>query len=231
MIEMLDRSAPAPEPARHWPVSREGTPRVPVPALQAELRAAMADEVDYAMVLVSCDMQLVHANRAARRGLEDGVAYSDACGELHVRCRVDQAGLAAAVHAACSRGLRGYVQLSGPQGASAAVAVVPQRGRNGTDAALLTFSRAQVCESLSLNAFARHHGLTAGETRVLEAVCSGHSAAAIARRHGVAVTTVRTQLTSLRAKTSAKTVNDLLRTMALLPPMVNVLQRGQLHTS
>jgi len=79
---------------------------------------------------------------------------------------------------------------------------------------------------LSTHAFARHHALTAGETRVLEALCSGHSAPAIARRHGVAVTTVRTQLTSLRAKTGAKTVNDLLRTVARLPPMVNVLQRG-----
>jgi len=230
MIEMLERAAPAPDQTRQGPWGTGVGTVSAVPTRAPDVFAAMVDEVDYPMLLVTCDMQLLHANKAGRRCLEGLQIFRLMGGELRLLRGSDQAAVGRAVDAACTRGLRGYVRLSQGQGRQDVVAVVPQRGRDGVDTALLMLARAGVCEELSMHAYARNHGLTASEARVLEALCSGQSAPAIALSHGVAVSTVRTQLNSLRAKTGAKNIGDLLRTLAVLPPLLNALElgRGQL---
>jgi len=217
MIEMLER----PEQAAGAGIASAIATRAP------DVFAAMVDEVDYPMLLVTCDMQLLHANKAARRCLDDRQTFGLTDGELQLRCGPDQTAVARGVDAACTRGLRGFVHIKQGRGGCDAVAIVPQRGRGDAAAALLMLGRTGLCEELSMHAYARNHCLTASEARVLEALCSGHSAPAIARSHGVAVSTVRTQLNSLRAKTGAKDIGDLLRKMAVLPPLVNALHLGR----
>ena len=46
----------------------------------------------------------------------------------------------------------------------------------------------------------------------------------IARQLNVTVSTVRTQIGSIRAKTGAASISDLVRQMAVLPPMLSVLR-------
>lgn len=58
------------------------------------------------------------------------------------------------------------------------------------------------------------YGLTPREAEVTEALMLGHSPAVIARQHKVAVTTLRTQIRSLLAKTGADRVTSLLLLLA-----------------
>ena len=55
-------------------------------------------------------------------------------------------------------------------------------------------------------------------------LCKGLQPADIARLQGVAISTVRTQIASLRHKTGAATVADLVHHIARLPPVCSALQ-------
>ena len=96
-------------------------------------------------------------------------------------------------------------------------------------ATLLVLGKRQVCEQLSVQSFARSVNLTPAETRVLEQLCRGVRPTTIARQHGVAVSTVRTQIGSIRAKTGAASISELVRQVAVLPPMVNALRGAAAH--
>jgi DNA-binding CsgD family transcriptional regulator len=50
----------------------------------------------------------------------------------------------------------------------------------------------------------------------------------IAQTQGVAVSTVRTQIGSIRAKTGAASISALVRQVAVLPPLVGALRGGLL---
>jgi DNA-binding NarL/FixJ family response regulator len=71
--------------------------------------------------------------------------------------------------------------------------------------------------------FARERCLTGAETHVLRALCEGERPVEIARRCGVALSTVRTQISSLRLTTGASCINELVRIVTMLPPIVPVL--------
>ena len=53
--------------------------------------------------------------------------------------------------------------------------------------------------------------------------------AGIARRFGVALSTVRTQISSIRQKTRSSSLRALVRQVALLPPIVSVLSHTRTH--
>jgi DNA-binding CsgD family transcriptional regulator len=75
-----------------------------------------------------------------------------------------------------------------------------------------------------VHGFVRSVNLTPAETRVLELLCSGVRPTAIARQQNVAVSTVRTQIGSIRAKTGAASISELVRQVAVLPPLVGALR-------
>ena len=85
-----------------------------------------------------------------------------------------------------------------------------------------------MCQELSAQWFARHHGLTLAETHVLEALCTGARPAEVAATKGVALSTVRSHISSLRAKTGAPSIRDLVRQVAVLPPLVSALKGAPL---
>jgi DNA-binding NarL/FixJ family response regulator len=85
---------------------------------------------------------------------------------------------------------------------------------------LLMLGKASLCGTLSMDMYAQAHGLTTAETSVLRGLCRGETPSAIARRSGVAMSTVRTHAYRIRAKTGAATLRDLLRSVAMLPPVV-----------
>ena len=88
---------------------------------------------------------------------------------------------------------------------------------------LLVFGRKQVCEPLSIEFFARQHGLTPAETAVLIGLARGLRPAQIASEGEVTLSTVRTQITSVRAKTGATSIGELVRIVMVLPPIVSVV--------
>ena len=186
--------------------------------------AAALDEIDYGLVLLDADTHVVHLNQAARVELDGPHPLLLWHGrEIRARHTQDEPPLANALGAA-QRGLRCMLALGGARHRTN-VAVVPLAGphRAGT-ATLLMLGKREVCETLSVQGFARCHRLTAAETRVLLELCRGSPPGEIASELGVAVSTVRTQIGNVRLKTGAANIRALVRQVAVLPPMVSVLR-------
>ncbi len=61
---------------------------------------------------------------------------------------------------------------------------------------------------------------------MLIALCDGVPPAVAAAQHGVAISTVRTQIGSIRAKTGAASIRDLIHKVASLPPLMTALRNG-----
>lgn len=180
------------------------------------LALAILDEVDYPMVLVTQELAVRLANRWAQSLLRAPQALTLQPGRLQADDEGGRQALRAAVADAIGRGLRRALVLRG----LGTVAVVPVPGDDGDATALLIFAKPSVCQTLSIDGFAREFALTPGETEVLHGLCAGESPLRIAHQRGVALSTVRTQIGSLRAKTDAKDIRALMRQLARLPPLV-----------
>jgi DNA-binding CsgD family transcriptional regulator len=203
---------------------RRGAAQVPAAWL-----TRMLDEVDYGMLLVAADARVVYLNHAARLELDGRhpLLLSERLLGAH---KPPDALLLAEALAEAQRGLRRLLSLgSGLQ--QVCISVVPLQdfplatdGSAEAALTLLVLGKRQVCEQLSVQAYARSCQLTPAETRVLEGLCGGLRPGDIAADAGVAVSTVRTQIGSLRAKTGAGSIRELVHQVAVLPPLVGALR-------
>ena len=188
--------------------------------------AMMLDEIDYGMLLLSDESNVLHANHVAKSELDASHPLQLLGRQLRVRHATDLGPLRSAIADAAQRGLRRMVSLgSGEQRVT--LAVVPLA--NHSDAAngpltLLVFGKRHMCAALSAHWFARCHGLTPAEARVLAALCAGETPAATAAAQGVALSTVRSQIGAIRTKTGAESIRALVRQVAVLPPLVSALR-------
>jgi DNA-binding CsgD family transcriptional regulator len=212
---------PFPSAVRHASVADESG----APTIRHWLAAAL-DELDYGIVLLFDDMRVVHVNEAALAELDDCHPLELIGGELRARLARDVAPLHEAVTAAGNRGIRKLLTL-GKDGQRGSVSVVPLEAANsGPRAVLVVLGKREVCESLSVQGFARSYGLTGAETRVLMALCDGTPPTKTAQLLGVAVSTIRSQIGSLRQKTGAESIRALVRQVAVLPPVKGALRRN-----
>jgi DNA-binding CsgD family transcriptional regulator len=191
---------------------------------------SMLDEIDYGMLLVTTDGHVSYLNHAARLELDGHHPLCLKGGTL--QAPQDAAQLADAL-AAARRGLRRLMTLGqGAQRVSVSVVPLPSTqpatmdGRREAQPTLLVLGKRQVCAQLSVEGFARSFKLTPAETRVLQGLCDGVEPHEVARRGGVAVSTVRTQIGSIRVKTGATSIRELVRQVAVLPPLVGALRGG-----
>jgi DNA-binding CsgD family transcriptional regulator len=183
------------------------------------LLARALDELDYGIVLLDADCNILHINHRARRMIEGPHALQLGGLQLRARDTRDLLPLQDALVAAALRGLRTLLKIG--EGATRQVAaLVPVE--HGVAALLLGKDR--VCEDLSIQCFARSHALTSAETRVLAALGMGIRPSEIAREQGVKLSTVRTQIGAIREKTGAESITALVRLVASLPPMVGALR-------
>lgn len=185
------------------------------------------DELAYGVAVASPTGELLHANHAARHELGAERVLWVQHGRLQAQSGADVRVLMDALSKASS-GKRSLVTLSARRGAPLTLAAVPVGRGTGTQAALL-FSRATVCESLMLCFFARSHSLTGAEENVLGILCQGYSAPQAARQLKVAVSTVRSHVRSLCAKTRSSGVRDLVSRVAMLPPVAPTLMTDSMH--
>jgi DNA-binding CsgD family transcriptional regulator len=84
---------------------------------------------------------------------------------------------------------------------------------------LVMMGRRQVCSPLGLELLASHHGLTIAESRVLRALVDNRSPREIAALHGVAIATIRTQISAVRDKLGVRSIDALLLRAAEMPPL------------
>lgn len=211
------------------PAGRQGTA-----ALQSALLVSMLDEIDYGLAVVGADAQILLANQLARLELAT---------ERFVRRRQDKLAPVSARHGAkieealgnVRRGLRSLVTFSAAD-AELALSFVPldsgaQAAAQSADAplALVMFGRRDACEALTLHQYGRLHGLTGAEQALLPAIIRGLSVEAIAQQQCVSLSTVRTQLGSIRGKTGAKSLRSLTARLTSLPPIRPTYKQAQVH--
>ena len=194
----------------------------PAPASAAML-ACMLDAVDYGMLLVRDGDRLAYCNRSARAALLQDHPLQLTGQRLAARHPRDTAALRDALEGAMARGLQKLLTLGVRLEQRVGVAVLPFAAGVGVGPAhaIVMLGKRAVCGELSTQAFARQHGLTPAELRVLEQLCAGQQPAEIARLQGVALTTVRTQIGSIRDKTGAANIGALIRSVARLPPLMS----------
>ena len=195
--------------------------------LGAGLLLRLLDEIDYGLMLVAGDGRIRMANRPARAECATAGALRLEHGRLDAVDAADRAALLRAL-AGAQQGRRTMLRVG--RGAHVVdIAVVPLAGADDDDDAggahaLVVIGKRQVCEALSVEMYARAHRLTAAEGNVLQALCNGLEPTSIARQFGVAVSTIRTQVSSIRLKTEAGSIRDLVKQVAVLPPIVNALR-------
>jgi DNA-binding CsgD family transcriptional regulator len=205
-------------PAYHGPDRR--SPATDAPAWSAHL----LDEIDYGMLIVDASAQVSFINHAARLELDAQHPLQLVGRILRAQRMQDVAPLYEAL-AAAQRGLRRLLTLGeGAHRVSISVVPVQADPRSGAPLTLLLLGKRSVCAHLSVQGFARSVALTPTETRVLELLCAGVQPTDIARQQGVAISTVRTQIGSIRSKTGASSIRDLVRQIAVLPPLVGALR-------
>jgi DNA-binding CsgD family transcriptional regulator len=182
------------------------------------------DQIDYGVLLVAASGMVVYANRAARAELRGPHMLDVSNGAVRLAQVKPMETLHETIRAASLHGLRRLVSLADGD-RSICVAVVPlfKRQEDSVAPILLLFGKQSVCEKLSLHWYGVGHGLTPTERAVLEGLLAGMGPSEIARSHGVLISTVRTQIASLRSKTGAGSIGALLHQLACLPPVVATL--------
>jgi DNA-binding CsgD family transcriptional regulator len=203
-------------------------------ALKSAVFAGVLDEIDYGLLVLGADAQILFANQLARQELG---------GEQFVRRRQDKLAPSSArqgpkIEAALGnvrRGLRSLVTLGGADG-ELALSFVPLNSDMqsaaqlpGVPLALVIFGRRDACEALTLQHFGHLHGLTGAEQALLPAIIRGLSVEAIAQQQCVSLSTVRTQLGSIRGKTGAKSLRSLTARLTSLPPIRPSFKQALAH--
>jgi DNA-binding CsgD family transcriptional regulator len=189
-----------------------------------DLQIAALDEMDFGVLLVSDAQGTVVCSNAAARltlGASHPLRVRDA--RLHSIDRRDTASLRSALTDVIERGLRRLVVL-GCEPARAPIAIVPITMSCGP-IAMVMLGRPRVADTLAIEAYGRSHQLTGAEVRVLRCLCEGMAPQEIASRSKLGLSTIRSQICSIRQKTGAATVLALIADIAVLPPFVGVLNR------
>ncbi len=184
------------------------------------------DALSAAMLLVSADGRVVHANRRARCVLAAGDPLGARDGKLAARDPETDRGLrtifAAANHADASLGGKGVALPLTTQDRRRFVAhVLPltggarrRGGRVYAAVAALFILEAAFRTPSPPEAIAKAYGLTASELRVMLAIVDVGGAPEVAEALGVAASTVRTHLGRVYAKTGVARQADLVKLVA-----------------
>ncbi|RQP24465.1 hypothetical protein DZC73_14360 [Albitalea terrae] len=95
---------------------------------------------------------------------------------------------------------------------------------DGEALALLVLGRRSAADSLTVDFYARSNGLTCAEALVLQRMCVGLKPKEVAKEQGVAISTVRSHICSIRTKTQTGSIRELLNRIAVLPPITPVIK-------
>jgi DNA-binding CsgD family transcriptional regulator len=226
---MLDSLTPI-DTATPWPTPGYATERATAPAADAvdagQLLRCVIEHVDYGLALINiATRKLRLANQpaliamSAESGHSSGLCVID--GHVQAVCAQDERAFERILTLART-GVRDLLNVS-KESSRCTVAVVPLTGPVDGGHALMIFAKPRLCDASAMALFARACDLTAAESSVLAAVCEGMRPHEVAQQHGVQVSTVRSQLLSIRQKTRSGSIRELVQTVSLLPPMARHL--------
>jgi len=184
---------------------------------------SILDCIQIGAMAVGMGMRVSFANRAAIRECSrlSLLRIEDAqMAVLALTREADHARLAKAVEGAHA-GQWSLVRL-GAGATTVSIAVFPlfHGERDTGPLALLLFGLNQNQEPLAIQLYAGSCGLTPAETRVLLGLAEGLVPKQIASKHEVLLSTVRTQISSIRDKTGTRRLGDLMQALVSLPPIM-----------
>ena len=190
------------------------------------------DEIDYGLLLVSASGTLCYANQLGLQEVLGGGPLLLEHGRLMTRTPADQVAL----HSALGDAQRGRRKLFtvGHNGGTVSVAAVPMPAGDDDSVeaqVLLVFGKRSAAETLTVDFYARSHGLTGTEMNVLKRICGGMKPKEIARDHGVAISTVRSHICSIRIKTQTDSIRELINRVSVLPPITPAMKTGLSRTA
>jgi DNA-binding CsgD family transcriptional regulator len=196
------------------------------PGLSSAALIRVLDEIDYGLIVVSADGSVRYANLIARAALVRGRPFVVRRGRLSA-CNGDEQAVLATALADARHGRRQLIML-GNAPDELSVAAIPvgsvDLDPSGEPSCLLLLGKQQACETLTIDFYSRSHGLTGAEADVLRGLCLGRTPKEIAQERGVAISTVRTHIDSVRGKTRTESIGDLTRRMAVLPPITHAMK-------
>lgn len=202
---------------------------------------AVLEQVDYGLAVVNADTrELLFANAPARAALHPASELDTdlwvAGGKVCTRQPSNTKPLLSALISTKSgkRALLSSVAIlplavadsAAPAASHAAQSTPPNPTATTPNYALLAFPKQQRCDPTTVSLYAQDRGLTGAEGQVLNQVCRGMRPQEIAVRHGVKVSTVRSQLRSIRQKTASDSVGELIANVTGLPPMAQRNPQG-----
>jgi len=204
------------------PTQDQGSMR-PFEVPEGGLPLALFDEIECGLIV--CDEQgyIQFANHAAGQEM--------ASQHLLLRSRNMLRGTASgaeelgtALRQAALLGRRCLVRLF-RAGDELMVSVLPlQLPGAATRQVLVVLGRRQPCSDLGLELLASSYGLTLAERRVLGALIRQATPREIASAHAVKLSTVRTQILSIRAKFGSRSIEGLLLRAAQVPLVTSALR-------
>ncbi|MDX2265264.1 MAG: helix-turn-helix transcriptional regulator [Hyphomicrobiales bacterium] len=190
---------------------------------EARLSEAL-DALSLGVVLADEDSGILHANTAAEEMLRAGTAVRSSGGKL----RVETPGAAAEVKGAIALSARPEVNMGKtglavrlsedyeqPVVAHVLPLSTPRRGAAVEPKAVAAvFIKRPIDEAASVTALTRLYNLTKAEAKMLGPVLSGKTVPEAAEEIGVAVSTARTHLNHIFAKTNVARQSELMRLAA-----------------
>ena len=182
------------------------------------------DEIDYGILVINARGEILQANHLARHELLTGHLLASVNNVLTGRSTALCEQIEQGMDHAC-RGQRKLVFLDGSRG-DMPVAFIPLSHPLETDSptVLVLLTRQSACENLAVRMYARAQRLSPSEEAVMIGLCRGLEVSDIARENGVAQSTVRSQVKSLREKTGCASIRRLIQRIHSLPPVVPALR-------
>lgn len=193
-------------------------PTGPVDSVGPVLVRAILDHVHFGVAVVGPQLQLLFLNHAARRECARHQVLRIERERLVLVLPCQAEFMAALV--AARRGRWSLVRMKHGDGMMLAVAPLSPTASASDQPVLVVFGQRSPCKALAMQFYAQSCGMTSAETRVLRALGDGLSPREIADQHEVALSTVRTQLGSIRSKAGACNLRELIRILGCLPPIM-----------
>jgi DNA-binding CsgD family transcriptional regulator len=193
------------------------------------------DQIDHGILVLRGDDTVLVANRVARLECGQHPALQCQANRLTAHRRTDADRLQRALQGA-RRGMRTLLVFATTNKAGVAataadppvalplpLVLLPLQALDGPTAqplVLALFAKRHGSEPLNVDLFAQAHHLTATECAVLKGLSAGLAPSELARQHGVALSTLRTQIGSIRSKTQTRSIREMLGLVHNLPPVM-----------
>jgi DNA-binding CsgD family transcriptional regulator/PAS domain-containing protein len=200
-------------------------------AIAASTFEASLDLLQTGVVLVDGEARIIHANRTAQAMLEIGSPIRSHRGELYALIPEASSALKVAIaKAAADQASVGRPGLGVPapqaDGQMALIHVLPLTGGDlrtriaPRARAALFITSADSGAVMPAEALATLFDLTAAQARTLERLLAGETLGEAAEELGIAVTTARTHLANIFAKTGTSRQSELIRLAARFSPPI-----------